>query len=483
MKEKEAAMSPSNVRMNLKRPKKIVTLVTLAMLVLICSGFVLASQIKTVYQVSYKGTTIGEASNPEIVKQWFQNEYAKFSSEYPDIQFETNENDFSIVEIKRLNAKAADEAVRSSLQKSFVVQGRGIQVIVNGKVMGIVKDRETADKILNELQQSVASAKKDLKVQALSYNGEENQDKNDISSQPTLKSIGFVEPVKLETIVSDPSDFISEADIVKRLKGTDLKPITYVVKEGDCVSCIAQKFNISQEAIYTNNPWIINDFINIGDELDLTVRQPKLSVKTEEEYSETVSISGGVEITYDKTMRVGVSKVTNPGKAGKKKITYLMTKVNGDLVEEKVLKEETLDKAVPKKVTQGSKVIKGVGTGAFAWPITGPTITSGFGKRWGRLHAGTDTVSSNRDIYASDNGKVITADYNSSFGNHVIIDHRNGYKTVYAHLSKIKVKKGDLLEKGDLLGIMGTTGQSTGVHLHFEIRKGSTQLNPLKFLD
>ncbi|MFX3637382.1 MAG: LysM peptidoglycan-binding domain-containing M23 family metallopeptidase [Candidatus Pristimantibacillus sp.] len=476
-------MASINDRLHWNRSKKIVTLITLVILILLCSGFVLASQIKTVYQVSYNGTTIGEASSPEIVKQWFQNEYAKFSSEFPDINFETNENDFTIVETKRLNAKAVDEAVIDSLQKSFIVEGRGIQVVINGQAMGIVKDQETADRILDGLQQSVAPAKKDLKIQALSYNGEEKQDKNDISSPPTLKSIGFVEKVKLESIVSDPTDFVSEADLVKRLKGTDLKPITYVVKDGDCVSCIAQKFNISQEAIYTNNPWIINDFINIGDELDLTVRQPKLSVKTEEEYSETVSISGGVEITYDKTMRVGVSKVTNPGKAGKKKITYLTTKVNGELVEEKVIKEETLDKAIPKKVTQGSKVIKGVGTGAFSWPITGPTITSEFGKRWGRLHAGTDTVSSNRDIYASDNGKVITADYNSSFGNHVIIDHRNGYKTVYAHLSKIKVKKGDLLEKGDLLGIMGTTGRSTGVHLHFEIRKGNTQLNPLKFLN
>jgi len=476
-------MSSNNVKLHWKKSKKIVTMITLAMLVLICGGFILSSQIKSVYQVSYNGTVIGEASNPEIVKQWFQNEYAKFASEYPDVQFETNETEFSIVKIQRLKVKAADEEVRSSLQKSFVIEGRGVQVIVNGQKMGIVKDQETAEKILNELKQSVASSKKEIKVQALSYNREKNQDKINKSSQPTLKSIGFVEKVKLESIVSDPSEFVTETELIKKLKGTELKPITHVVKEGDCVSCIAKKFNISQETIYTNNPWIINDFINIGDELDLTVRQPKLSVKTEEEYSETVIISGGVEISYDNTMRAGISKVTNPGKAGKKKITYLMTKVNGDLVEEKVLKEETLEKAVPKKVTQGSKVIKGVGNGVFAWPITGPTITSEFGKRWGRLHAGTDTVSSNRDIYASDNGKVITADYNSSFGNHVIIDHRNGYKTVYAHLSKIKVKKGDLVEKGDLLGIMGTTGQSTGIHLHFEIRKGSTQLNPLKFLN
>lgn len=202
-------MATSNGKLNRFRSNKIVKLITLAMLLLICSGFVLASQIKTVYQVSYNGTTIGEASDPEVIKKWFQNEYEKFSSEYPDLTLETNENDFTIVETKRLNAKAVDEAVIDSLQKSFIVESRGIQVVINGQAMGIVKDQETADKILDGLQQSVALAKKDLKVQALSYNGEENQDTNDISSPPTLKSIGFVEKVKLESIVSDPTDFVS----------------------------------------------------------------------------------------------------------------------------------------------------------------------------------------------------------------------------------------------------------------------------------
>jgi murein DD-endopeptidase MepM/ murein hydrolase activator NlpD len=413
--------------------KKVAIWITLVMVVLLCSGFVLASQIKTVYQVAYKGTSIGVASNPKIVSQWFQTEYASFASSYPDIQLETNESDFSFLEMKKFNARPEDDAVIDSLQKRYVVEGRGVQVIVNGQAIGIVKDRETAEQILAGLQQAVKTAENDFKVQTLSYNNDDSKNKSSSSTQPKLKSIGFVEKVRLEPILSAPSDFVSEADLTKRLRGTD--------------------------------------------------KQPKLSVKTEAEYIKTVSISGGVEVTYDKTMRVGTTKVTNPGKAGKKQITYLITKVNGKLVDEQVLKEEMLNKAVPKKVTRGSKVIEGVGTGAFEWPITGPTITSKFGKRWGRLHAGTDTVSANRDIYASDSGKVITAEYNRSLGNHVIIDHRNGYKTVYAHLSKIKVKKGALLEKGDLLGIMGTTGQSTGVHLHFEVRKGSTQLNPLTFLE
>lgn len=467
----------------LSKTKKIILSIVLIMLALLCTGFIVLQQIKTVYQVTVNDKPIGAASSPEIVYEWMEAQEQKFSTQYPDISYETNEAAISFTETKRLNAKAQDSEVIASLKNLYEIKGRGVQVIVDGKVMGIVKDQNTADQILNQLQQPYLESNKNTKVTTLSTQNEKNQVNEEGISPPVQKSINFVEKIDIKPVVTDPSEFSSEEEIIKRLKGTDLKPIKYVVKEGDCVSCIAQKYNISQDTIYKNNLWIENDFINIGDELDLTVRQPKLSVKTEEQYSEIVSIPSGVEVTYDASLRVGVSKVTNPGKAGKKKITYQVTKINGELVEEVVIDEETLEKAVPKQVIQGTKVIKGVGTGSFSWPIKGPTITSKFGKRWGRLHTGTDAVSSNLNIRSSDNGKVIKAEYDNSYGNHVIVDHQNGYQTLYAHLSKISVNVGDVLEKGDLIGIMGTTGRSTGVHLHFEIRKDGTQLNPLKFLD
>lgn len=477
-------MQSSHTKKQISKSKKIMMIIALILLVVFCSGFIVVSQIKTVYQVSFNGKPIGEASSPEIVNQWMERQTNNFTIQFPGISYETNESAVSFTETKRIAAKAQDNDVLTSLQSHFEIKGRGVQVFVDGQDMGIVKNQDTADQILSRLQQPYSDTNNETIVQKLSYNKAEsqsNEEEKNSASDP--KYISFVEKVEIKPIVTDPTEFSSEEELIKRLKGTDLKPIKYVVKEGDCVSCIAQQFNISQDTIYKNNPWIENDFINIGDELDLTVRQPKLSVKTEEQYAETVSIPSGVKVAYDATMRVGDSKVTNPGKAGKKKLTYQVTKVNGELVEEVVIKEETLEKAVPKQVVQGTKVIKGVGTGAFVWPIKGPTITSKFGQRWGRLHAGTDAVSSNLNIKSSDNGKVMKAKYDSSYGNHVIVDHKNGYQTLYAHLSKISVEVGDILEKGDLIGVMGTTGRSTGVHLHFEIREKGVQLNPLKFLE
>lgn len=463
--------------------KKISLFIALISIFLLCSGFIVASQIKTVYQVSINGELIGEVSSPDVVYQWFEEQKNNFKSEYPEIQYETNESTFTFSETKRLNAKPQNNDALEKLQSIYEIKGQGVQIIVEDQIMGIVNDQNTADRIFNNLQRTYSISSKNLKVEQLNYNNKQSQysEANDASVIPV--SISFVEQVEILPIVTDPSEFISEEDMINQLKGTDIKPIKYVVKEGDCISCIAQKYNISQDAIYKNNSWIENDFLNIGDELDLTVKQPKLSVKTEEHYSEIVTVPSGVKITYDETLRVGVSKVINSGKDGKKKITYLVTKVNGELVEEVSIKEESLEKAIPKQVVQGSKIIKGVGTGSFNWPITGPKVTSEFGKRWGRLHAGTDAVSSDLNIYASDHGKVVTAEYNSSYGNHVIIDHQNGYQTLYAHLSKISIEEGELLEKGDVIGIMGTTGRSTGVHLHFEIQENNRQLNPLTFLE
>jgi murein DD-endopeptidase MepM/ murein hydrolase activator NlpD len=134
-------------------------------------------------------------------------------------------------------------------------------------------------------------------------------------------------------------------------------------------------------------------------------------------------------------------------------------------------------------VKRGTKIIPGEGTGTFIMPVKGATLSSRYGMRGGRMHKGLDFTSGNRNIYASDTGRVVFAGYqNNGYGNIVIIDHRNGYQTKYAHLSKIQVRSGQNIGKGEVLGIMGDTGNSDGVHLHFEIFKNGAVVNPSKHL-
>jgi len=118
----------------------------------------------------------------------------------------------------------------------------------------------------------------------------------------------------------------------------------------------------------------------------------------------------------------------------------------------------------------------------FAWPLDGP-ITSPYGPRWGRIHTGIDIDGvTGEPIIASAGGRVVLSSYYSGYGNAVIIDHGNGFSTLYGHLSSLDVGVGDEVEQGQIVGAVGCTGNCTGDHLHFEIRIDGVPLDPLPYL-
>lgn len=143
---------------------------------------------------------------------------------------------------------------------------------------------------------------------------------------------------------------------------------------------------------------------------------------------------------------------------------------------------------VENTVYAGGEVVSTT-SGGWQYPYkNGYVKTSDFG--WRRstnsYHKGVDLVGSgNKHIYPVNNGTVITATYHSSYGNYILINHGNGIWSLYAHLSKIYVKSGQTVNKNTILGVEGSTGNSTGSHLHLEIRKsqGGSQVNPVTFLN
>ena len=136
------------------------------------------------------------------------------------------------------------------------------------------------------------------------------------------------------------------------------------------------------------------------------------------------------------------------------------------------------------------KVIDAKTTGTFSWPAQG-RISSGFGQRWGTLHAGIDiAMPTGTEVVASDGGEVVYTGYNSAMGNYVDIKHSNGYVTRYQHLSSYGVLKGEKVKKGQYIASSGNTGNSTGPHLHFAVYRStshsgcshSTAVDPSIFL-
>ncbi|MGQ0521340.1 MAG: murein hydrolase activator EnvC family protein [Actinomycetota bacterium] len=118
----------------------------------------------------------------------------------------------------------------------------------------------------------------------------------------------------------------------------------------------------------------------------------------------------------------------------------------------------------------------------LVWPLRG-SVTSGFGQRWGRLHAGIDIgAGTGTPIRSAKAGEVIFAGSMSGYGNCVIIDHGGGLTTLYAHQSRLGTNDGASVGQGEVIGYVGSTGHSTGPHLHFETRVSGSPQNPMRFL-
>jgi murein DD-endopeptidase MepM/ murein hydrolase activator NlpD len=119
----------------------------------------------------------------------------------------------------------------------------------------------------------------------------------------------------------------------------------------------------------------------------------------------------------------------------------------------------------------------------FAWPVRG-TLTSRYGRRWGRRHDGIDIgARSGTQVAAAERGRVIYSGNGlGAYGNVVIIRHPGNFETVYAHNRRNRVRRGDIVRKGQVIAEVGATGNATGPHLHFEVRKKNRAFDPLRFL-
>jgi len=122
------------------------------------------------------------------------------------------------------------------------------------------------------------------------------------------------------------------------------------------------------------------------------------------------------------------------------------------------------------------------GSGQLSWPVSGP-VTSGFGVRWGRMHEGIDiAVGQGTPVHAAAAGTVIYAGWMDGYGNLVVVDHGNGLSTAYGHNSMLASSVGQAVTAGQVIAYSGSTGHSTGPHVHFEVRVNGSPVDPLGYL-
>jgi murein DD-endopeptidase MepM/ murein hydrolase activator NlpD len=433
----------------------------------------------TRYRVMTGTEAVGTVSSPDLVWDWLVRKQAAAKEQYPMLQAEVRLNDLRFIEEREYKAAYDNAGTLAALETRLRLQLRAVQIQIEGKPLGFVRDEAAAQELLNQVKLKLSNKSAANKVRILSP----AEPAPEAAAPPAVvESAQFMQKVEFVTLDARPEDISQPEELIGKIETGGTQPLKHRVVAGDCISCIAYKYKISQQVIYDNNPWIKNNLIRVGQELDLTVVQPLLSVQTVEKRTERFELPYDTSYIEDASMTAGTRETVAPGQSGLKEVIYLTTRINGEFKEEKAAEEKIIRPSVSAIVRKGTKVTQGVGTGAWVWPVYKAKLTSDFGKRWGSFHPGADMVSDNRAIMASDHGKVVFAGWKSGYGNCIIVDHQNGYSTLYGHLSKIQVKKDKLVQKGEKIGVMGTTGNSTGVHLHFEVRKGEAQLNPLNYL-
>jgi murein DD-endopeptidase MepM/ murein hydrolase activator NlpD len=337
-----------------------------------------------------------------------------------------------------------------------------VALFANGIEMARVESREDAEKVIEDIKKYY-------------YPKSQNRDLKVVSA--TIR-----ENISMSSVLSNPEEILDVNDAVQKIVNGRGEEKVYTVKQGDTIWDIALKNDTSVEEIQRVNPNLNTEKIKIGQQIKLTANLPYVNVEIVAEGIVKEQIPYDTKIVTDKTIAKGVKKVKQYGKNGLMKTQKRLTILNSDVISEEVLDSKVISPAIDEVIAEGSNSQMYVASGMFIRPSRG-VLTSRFGRRWGRVHEGIDLAApTGTPIVAAESGKVVFAGRRSGYGLCVMISHGNGYQTLYGHASKLFVKSGQRVKKGQKIANVGSTGRSTGPHLHFEVRKNGSPVNPLKYI-
>ncbi|MBQ7140845.1 MAG: M23 family metallopeptidase [Bacilli bacterium] len=463
--------------------------------VLFVTGFTSKSkdEIQNVFQVYLDGSEVGIVNSKEELENYIDKQQSILKNKFKvDTVYAPKGLDIRPYRTFGNKVQKVDEIYNKINNKQpFTVKGFVITIKSEEKDLTLY----TLDKkvFTNAMEKSISTF-----VDAEQY--QLYLDNNQVQIKDTGSIIENVEleediTIKEDLISVDNDIFLNQEDLTKYLLfGTTEKQATYTVKAGDTISQVAFDNKLSPEEFLIANPEFTdeNNLLFQGQEVVIGLINPQFSLIVEKHVVEDQVKSYQTEIKYDNTVTIGTNYTLQKGEDGLDRITKKEKYVNGELVTVVGVTTQNLKPSINEIQVKGGKVIPTVGdTGSWGWPtIQGYTISSNYGWRWGRLHAGVDIAGTGHGspIFASNNGVVTKAGYHSTLGNYVYINHNNGYHTAYGHMSKINVSVGQTVARGQTIGLMGNTGRSTGTHLHFEIwtggapYQGGTSHNPLPYL-
>lgn len=444
------------------------------------------------YHVYVDGKAIGTIQDDAQLDQLLKEKQKEYQQEHPDVLMVLHTDGITTKADRSFKPEVNSEETLQKLDNMLKAYARGVELKVNGKTVAIVKDQQAAKAAVEAAKLKFApAAAQEEKTQRVAFtktSASASSKKSD--GRGGLQSVNIKEKISLANTKADPNKVLDVEEAVKVLTGTKDKPVVYTVKEGDTISSIAQHFGMKSADVMALNPGLEEKYVQIGAELQVTKPEAPLTVRTVETVSEKQPSKPETIVRKSSELPLGKRKVVRPGRDGVKTVDYIVTKENGKVISKQWTGQQVVQESLPEVVYKGTKVApkkkaatvtqKSSGS-MFAWPVSGARITSSYGHRWGRSHEGVDMVGGST-IMAAASGRVVFAGQQSGYGNVVIVDHGNGYRTLYGHMSRISVSNGQSVGQGSKLGVMGNTGRSTGTHLHFEVQKNGVAQNPMNYL-
>jgi len=449
------------------------------------------------YQVFLNDKLLGTITDKDELDSYIDKNGQYYKNKYKATKVYAPEG----LQVKKVTTFSGDVNSVSDIYKKI---NKDSSFTINGYVMTIKPKEDNDDKKeltkINVLDKDVFKTAVTNLIDT--YVGEDAYKKYLDDDQPKIETTGetienvYIEEditVKETKIPVDEKIFTDANELSKYLMyGDDSNESIYNVKAGDTIETVAFANKVNPEELLLANDTLTsaNNLLYPGQQLKIVETNPKISVVEESYVVEDVESGYKTEEKYDSTLLIGDEKVTQAGQNGLDRVSQNVKQINGEIVYVDPQGKQVLKSPVNKVILKGSKYVSGVGSLTnWGWPTdSGWRLSSGYVYRnspvgRGReLHTGLDISGTGygSKVYATNNGVVMIAERHYSYGNYVVIDHNNGYMTLYAHMSKIAVKKGQTVARGQVIGYVGCTGDCTGPHVHYEVWKGSkwNHINP-----
>jgi murein DD-endopeptidase MepM/ murein hydrolase activator NlpD len=438
-------------------------------LIIICGGIFYLSTTTSVVGIAVNGSKIGYASDLTEARQIVQQILSKQgeiagSAAQTDDKIEYNQVRVSKEEF------AANMVSTQALAGTITpfLPGYGLQI--GDKVVAVLASEQDCDAVLAKYKDYFTKP----------------SDKN------TISSAEFVEKVTKVAVKANPGEIKSVDQALDLLVKGDVKEAQYTVQQNDSLWSIARKNDMLISEVIAGNKGLTEDTVlQLGQVINIVKTEPYLTVLAQGTKVVNEVIPFDVVTNTDSSVGYGKSVVKQAGKDGEKVVTYSYVQKNDAIVDKQVVKEEVVTQPVKQVIAKGparapvyvATTSRGSGSvSGLSWPLSG-SITSYYGYRHGGFHSGIDIDGVTGQPYsAAAAGTVTMAGWDGSYGYCIIIDHGNGVATRYGHSSKLLVHVGQTVSKGQTIGLVGSTGNSTGSHLHFEVIINGSTVNPLSYL-